>query len=173
MPTTGQHQYGGVADYFLKIDGIEGESHDSKFKATVEILAWNWSAQNTGTFAIGGGGGAGKVNMEDFHFSMHTNKASPKLMLACASGEHIKKAVLSCRKAGGTQQEYLTVTFSDCLISSYQIGGHGGDTTKIIPVDEITINFAKIEVEYKEQKPDGSLGGVIKAGWNVQENKKV
>ena len=41
-------------------------------------------------------------------------------MLACASGEHIKKAVLTCRKAGKDQQEFLKFTFTDVLVSSYQ-----------------------------------------------------
>ena len=109
--------------------------------------------------------------MQDFHFVMKVNKASPKLMLACANGEHIKKAVLTCRKAGKDQQEFLKVTLSDLLVSSYQTGGSGhGD---IVPIDQISLNFSKIEIEYKEQKADGTLGGTVKAGWDVKANKKV
>jgi type VI secretion system secreted protein Hcp len=159
-----------AADYFLKIDGIEGESQDSKHKAEIEIQSFSFGATQTGSFAAGGGGGAGKVSMQDFHFTVPVNKSSPKLMLACASGQHIKKAVLTVRKAGKEQQEYLKYTFSDILVSSYQTGGGGGD---VMPVDQISLNFAKIEHEYKEQKADGTLGGSVKAGWDLKQNKEA
>jgi type VI secretion system secreted protein Hcp len=160
------------ADYFLKIDGIEGESQDGKHKAEIELESWSWGATNSGTFSAGGGGGAGKVSMQDFHFVSRINKASPKIFLACAGGDHITKAVLSCRKAGKTQQDYLVVTFGELLISSYQTGGSGHGSA-IIPTDQFSFNFSKIEVEYKEQKADGNLGGAIKAGWDVKKNLKV
>ena len=116
-----------AVDYFLKIDGIPGESQDSKHKDEIQLESWSWGESQSGTMAYGGGGGAGKVDMQDFHFVMTVNKATPKLILACASGEHIKKAVLTCRKAGKTQQEFLIYNFSDVLVSSYQTGGGRGD----------------------------------------------
>ena len=160
-----------VVDYFLKIDGIEGESMDSKHKNEIDLESWSWGETQTGTMQSGGGGGAGKIHMQDFHFVMKVNKASPKLILACASGEHIKKAVLVCRKAGKDQQEFYKYTFSDVLVSSFQTGGSGhGD---IIPTDQISLNYSKIEVEYKVQNADGTLGGAVKAGWDVKANKAV
>ena len=160
-----------AVDYFLKIDGIDGESQDAKHKGEIDLESWSIGASQTGTHSAGGGGGAGKVSFQDFHFVMKVNKSSPKLMLACASGEHIKKAVLTCRKAGKEQQEFLKITLSDVLVSSYQTGGSGhGD---VVPTEQISINFTKIEQEYKEQKPDGSLGGAVTAGWDVKANKKV
>lgn len=158
-----------IADYFLKVEGIEGESTDDKHKGEIDVLSWSWGETQSGTHQAGSGGGAGKVSMQDFHFVMKVNKASPKLMQACASGEHLKKAVLVCRKAGKDQQEYLKVTLSDVLVSSYQTGGSSG--ADIIPTDQISLNYAKIEFEYKEQKQDGTLGGAIKGGWNIKENK--
>lgn len=160
-----------LVDYFLKIDGIDGESADSKHKGEIDLESYSIGARNTGTMASGGGGGAGKVSFNDFEFVMKVNKASPKLMLACASGEHIKKAVLTCRKAGKDQQEFLKVTMSDVLVSSFQSGGSAhGD---VVPVEQVSLNFAKIEKEYKEQKSDGTLGGAINAGWDLKQNKKV
>ncbi|MCE5308067.1 MAG: type VI secretion system tube protein Hcp [Acidobacteriales bacterium] len=160
-----------AVDYFLKIDGIPGESHDSKHKDEIDLLSWSWGESQTGTFSGGGGGGAGKVNMQDFHFVMKVNKATPKLILACASGEHIKKAVLICRKAGKEQQEFLKYTFTDVLVSSYQTGGSSsGDE---IPSEQVSLNYTKMETEYKMQKADGTLDGGIKAGWDLKANKLV
>lgn len=159
-----------AVDYFLKVDGIDGESTDDKHKNEIDVESWSWGETNSGTHRAGGGGGAGKVVMQDFHFTMKVNKSTPKLMLACATGQHIKEAKLVCRKAGGDQQEYMTVKFSDLLVSSYQTGGSAGD---IIPSDQVALNFSKIEFEYKPQKPDGSLDAPIKTGYDLKLNKKV
>ena len=160
-----------AVDYFLKLKGIDGESADGKHKGEIDVESWSWGESQTGTHSLGGGGGAGKVQMQDFHFVMKVNKASPKLMLACASGEHIPEAMLTCRKAGKDQQEFLKIKFTDLLVSSYQTGGSGH--SDVVPTDQISLNYAKIEFEYKEQKADGSLGGTEKAGWDVKKNQKV
>jgi type VI secretion system secreted protein Hcp len=159
-----------AVDYFLKIEGIPGESTDAKHKAEIDLESWSWGETQMGSHAAGGGGGAGKVSMQDFHFVMHTNKASPNLLLACASGKHIPKAVLTCRKAGEEQQEYLIVKFSDLLISSYQTGGSSGS---VIPTDQISFNFSKIEYEYYPQNAKGGLDAKVVVGWDLKLNKKV
>lgn len=160
-----------AVDYFLKIEGIEGESMDHKHKGEIQIESWSFGESQSGTHASGGGGGAGKVQMQDFHFVMKVSKASPKLFLACATGQHIKKAVLVCRKAGKDQQEFYKTTFTDILVSSFQTGGSGH--SDVVPMEQLSLNFAKIEIEYKEQKPDGTLGGAIKAGYDLKANKAV
>ncbi len=157
-----------AVDYFLKLEGIDGESQDSKHKGEIDLESWSWGETNAGSHAYGSGGGAGKVDMHDFSFTMRVNKASPKLLLACANGSHIKTAFLTCRKAGKDQQEYLKIKFSDLLISSFQTGGSSGD---IVPVDQIAINFSKIEYEYAEQKPDGTLGAKVPVHWDLKTNK--
>jgi len=159
-----------AVDYFLKIKGIEGESHDDKHKGEIDIMSWSWGESQAGTFAAGGGGGAGKVSMQDFSFVMKVNKASPKLLLACATGEHIGEAILTCRKAGKGQQDFLTMKFNDCLVSSFQTGGSSGSEFE---TDSISLNFAKIQYEYRAQKPDGTLDGPIKAGYDLKANKQV
>ena len=158
-------------DYFLKIEGVDGESTDDKHKGEIELESWSVGAVNSGSFSSGGGGGSGKVAMGDFNFTKKTDKASAKLLTACATGEHLKKATLVCRKAGTDQQEFLTVILSPLLVSSYNTGGAAG--SDVIPMEQIALNFGKIEYKYKEQKPDGSLGGEVIGGWDVTTNKKV
>ncbi|MFI5379649.1 MAG: Hcp family type VI secretion system effector [Tepidisphaerales bacterium] len=156
-----------AVDYFLKIDGIPGESLDAKHKDEIHIDSWSFGATQVGSSSQDLGLGSGKVNMQDFHFTMKANKASPLLFIACANGEHIKKAVLTCRKAGKTQQEFLIYTFTDLLISSFQTGGNASD---VIPTDQISFNFTKVVKEYKPQKQDGSLDAGIKKGYNLKTN---
>jgi len=109
--------------------------------------------------------------MQDIHFTMKANKASGKILLACATGEHFKEATLVCRKAGKGQQEYLKVVLTYVLVSSYHTGGSAG--SDIVPVDQFSLNFAKIEHEYHEQKADGTLGPPVKVGYNLKENVAV
>lgn len=158
-----------LVDYYLKIDGIPGESKDDKHKDEIDIESFSWGESQQGTARSGGGMGAGKVQMQDFHFVMKVNKASPKLFQTCANGAHIKQAILTARKAGKDQQEYLKVTFTDLLVSSYQTGGSGG--ADILPLDQISLNFGKVQFDYKEQKAGGELGGTISAWWDTKTNK--
>jgi type VI secretion system secreted protein Hcp len=158
-------------DYFLAFDGVEGESTDDKHAKEIELLSFSFGATNAGSFSSGGGGGTGRVAMQDFHFVKLTDKASAKLLTACCTGEHIKKATLTCRKAGKEQQEFLVIVMTNVIISAFQSGGTSGSDT--IPTDQISVNFSKIEYKYKEQKSDGSLGGEIIGGWDITKNIKV
>ena len=158
-----------MADYFLEITGIEGESLDSKHKGAIDVMSWSWGETQSGTTHAGSGGGAGKVDFGDFNFATRVSKASPKLFLACATGQHFKEAKLTARKAGKGQQEFLTWTFSDVLVSSYQTAGSDGDDG---PTDAVSLNFSKAQISYKGQKPDGSLDTPVTAGFDAKTNKK-
>jgi type VI secretion system secreted protein Hcp len=159
------------ADYLLKIETIDGESNQKGHEKWLELKSWSWGESNAGSSSLGGGAGAGKVSMQDFHFVINYGVSSPKLFLACASGEHIKSAILHIRKAGGDQQVFVEWKFSDILISSYQTGGSEG--SDVLPLDQVSFNFTKIEMEYKPQKPDGTLGAGIKTGYDVKKGQKV
>ncbi len=158
-------------DMFLKIDGIPGESVDSKHKGEIQLLSFSWGEQNTGAHAVGGGGGAGKVSMQDFHFAAAESIASPKLFLACASGQHIKTATLVARKAGDRSSlEFLKLELTDVLVSSFQSGGSEGET---LPVDQVSLNFGRVQFSYTPQRPDGTGGTPVTAGWDIRANKAV
>ena len=158
-----------AVDYFLQISGVAGESTDAKHKGWIDVDSWSWGENRPVSPAVGGGGGAGKVQFQDLHFVSRVSKASPKLFLACATGEHFKEARLVGRKAGKSQQEFLTFTFVDVLVTAYQAGGaEGGD---VQPGDQVSLNFAKIKFEYRAQKADGSLDPPITAGFDVKSNK--
>jgi type VI secretion system secreted protein Hcp len=158
-------------DYFLHIEGIEGESVDAKHKAWIDVDSWSWGETQAGAGFGGGGGGTGKVSMQDLHYVSRVSKASPRLFLACAAGEHFKEARLVARKAGKGQHEFLSWTFSDVLVSSYQTSG--SEAADVLPVDSVSLNFAKVQVQYKAQKADGTLDAPISAGWDVKANTKL
>jgi len=114
-----------IVDYFLKIDGIAGGSTDDAHKDEIEVFSFSWGVTNSGSMSFGSGGGEGKATFHDLNFTHSVDKASPVLMQSCASGQHLKEAVLVARKSSseGTGQEFLKITLSDVLVSSYQVSG--------------------------------------------------
>jgi type VI secretion system secreted protein Hcp len=158
-----------ATDIFLKIDGIDGESTDSVHKGEIELLSYSFGVSNAGSIDSGGGGGAGKASFQDFHFVSRLQKSSPKLFLACASGQHIKFAALSMRKAGGRFPDFYKIRLDDVLVTSFQQGG-SADGVESVPTEQISLNFAKIEIDYSVQDQKGALGETVQAIWDLREN---
>lgn len=136
-------------DAFLKIEGIEGESTDKTHPGEIEVMSFSWGVTQTGSAGGGGGGGAGKAVNQDFHFTTAVSKASPVLMLACATGRHLPSALLTLRKAGGQAIEFVKIRMQDVLISSYQTGGAADDGA---PTDQVSLNFVKIDFTYTQPR---------------------
>ena len=154
---------------FLFLSDIRGESQDAQHKDWIEVESWSIGATQTGTSATGGGGGAGKVSFQDFHFVMPMSIASPLIMSACATGKHYPEARFVCRKESG-KNDYLRMSFTDVLISSYQTGGSSSGGSS--PRDQISFSFGKISLEYLPTRADGTAaGGYVQAGWDVYANK--
>src|SRR6201996_3317776 len=117
-----------AVDIFLKLDPIKGESLDDKHKDEIDILSWSFGESQSGTFHSGSGGGAGKGNVQDLHFTHFVDKATPELFKVCAKGTHIPKGTLTIRKAGDKPLEYLKIDMEEVLVSSVSTGGsHGED----------------------------------------------
>ncbi len=159
-----------AVDMFIKIGDIAGESMDSVHAGEIDVLAWSWGASNSGTAHQGGGAGAGKVNVQDLSFTKYIDKSSPDLMLACCNGAHQAQAILTVRKAGTTPLEYLVITMTEVMITSISTGGSGGEDRL---TENVTLNFAKVKIDYKEQTPTGTTGATPSAGWDISQNVKV
>jgi type VI secretion system secreted protein Hcp len=152
---------------FARIGTIKGESRDARHKDEIEVASWSWGVSHPGGAAHGTGAGSGKASFHDLSFTHHVDKASPLLMKACATGEHVKDASITVRKAGKGQQEYLVITMADVLVTSVSTSvSDEGDT-----VEGVTLAFAKVDLEYKPQKPDGSLDVGIHFRFDLKTNK--
>ena len=159
-----------ASDYLLELEGIKGESNDSKHGGCIEIDSFSWGFTNAGSMGRGGGGGTGKVSFQDIHFTKTTDKSTPLLVKAACTNQSIKKATLYARKSTKAGHvDYYKVILSDSVVSSYQSAGNAGDTS--IPNDSFSLNFTKFELEYCPQKPDGSLEGAITAMWDRSANQ--
>jgi type VI secretion system secreted protein Hcp len=156
-----------ASDFFLKIEGIPGESNDAKHKEQIDISSFSWGETNQG-FQTGGGGGAGKVTFQDLSFTADVSKASPKIAYHCAQGKHITKAEIFARKQGDGQQDYYVITLEDVIVTTYQT--HGG--ANVIPSESFTLMPSKFKWKYSPQKKDGSLETAVEFGWDLKGNAK-
>lgn len=163
-----------AVDYYLEIEGIPGESVEKGFKDYIDVESFSWGVTQSGTTGSGAGGGAGKATFQDLSFTTRVSRASPNLMIACATGQHIKEATLIARKAGDKAQTFLTIRMEDLLVSSYQTGGSGSDpSADTFPMDSVSLNFARIRFEYRRQLENGTMGPPIEVGYDLKTNKET
>jgi type VI secretion system secreted protein Hcp len=158
-----------AADTFAKLGDIKGESLDDKHKDEIEVLSFSWGVSNAGSMGYGSGGGEGKATFHDLSFTHKVDKASPVLMQACATGVHLKDGTITVRKAGKGQQEFLVIKMNDVIITSVTHGSAGGDGAS----ENVSIAFAKVAVEYKPQKADGSLDAGIHFKYDLKAQKEA
>jgi type VI secretion system secreted protein Hcp len=157
-----------ASDIFAKIGDIKGESLDAKHKDEIEILSFSWGVTNSGSAAAGSGAGSGKATFQDLVVVHNIDKASPDLMRACATGTHLKEATITHRKAGKGQQEFLVVKMNDVIITGVTHGNATGQQSS----ETVSLAFAKVDLEYKPQKPDGSLDASIHFKYDLKANKE-
>jgi type VI secretion system secreted protein Hcp len=158
-----------ASDIFAKLGDIKGESIDDKHKDEIEVLSYSWGVANAGSMGYGTGGGEGKATFHDLSFTHKIDKASPVLMQACATGVHLKDATITHRKAGKGQQEFLVIKMNDVIVTSVTHGSSGADGAS----ENVSIAFAKVNVEYKPQKADGSLEAGIHFKYDLKAQKEA
>jgi type VI secretion system secreted protein Hcp len=155
-----------ASDIFAKIGDIKGESQDSKHKDEIEVLSYSWGVTNSAKIEAGGGG-AGKATFTDLSFLHSIDKASPNLLKACATGAHLKEATITHRKAGKGQQEYLIIKMNDVIVTGVALA----DSSGVAGSETVSMAFAEVDLEYKPQKPDGSLDAGIHFKFDIKANK--
>lgn len=157
-------------DYFLKIDGIDGECRKPGFVGCMEMFNWSFSEHQDGSASSPGASAQGRVSMSDFSFSKIVDSATPRLLQNLFKGTQIGRATLTARRTGardGKPQPYLVWEFKDLIISSHSFNGNSGGGT---PTESISFCFAEVKCYYK-QLIKGVLQGAITGGWNLKTNR--
>lgn len=160
-------------DFYLKIDGINGETQAQGLTGYMRLASFSWGGQNSGKFQAGESSGlpSGRFTGGDFNFVMKTNSASPQLMSACAKGSSFTTATLVCRKAigGSTPMTYLQVTLTPVLVSKFTTGyDPSNNLGDAVVIDNISLNFGKIVVQYMPATNQGTTGPAVEGGYNLQ-----
>jgi type VI secretion system secreted protein Hcp len=161
-------------DMFLNLEGVDGESRDGSIgksspvsSKAIDILAWSWGMSQSGTTHMGGGGGAGKVSVQDLSITKYVDNSSAVLMKKCSDGGHIPTACLTVRKAGEDPLVYILIEMDDIIVTSLSTGGSGGEDRL---TENVSLNFAEVKVTYVQQKDDGTGEPAVEYGWKIAEN---
>ncbi len=160
------------ADYFLRIQGVEGECIKKGFEGTMEMFDWGFSEHQDGTASGGQSSAAGRVSMSDFRFSKQVGSSTPKLLQHLFTGKQIPLATLTGRRtgeAGGKPVNYMVWEFKDLIISSFSFNGNNGSGT---PTESISFCFASVKLNYRQMK-DGVAQGALAGGWDMRRNTVV
>lgn len=152
-------------NWFLNLDTIKGESADRAHPDELDVQSWSWGMSSSGGPAQGGGAGAGKTEVRDMTVTTWLSRATPELLLACTSGRHLPRAVLSGRKAGGQPHDLLVITMSDVVVTSVDLTGSESDEH---PTHHFTVSFAKVDVAYRRQRTDGKPDAPVTATWDAR-----
>ena len=80
------------------------------------------------------------------------------------------RSVLTVRKAGENPLEYLLVTLENLIVTNVSTGGAGGEDRL---TENVTLNFAKVKVQYKGQTDKGGVGDKPEMGWDIAQNAKL
>jgi len=150
---------------FIKMDGIPGESTDAKHREEIDVLSWSWGVTLPSSPHAGGAGGAGRAIPADLKFSHRIDLASPSLTRACASGRHVKEAVVSVQKTGAAPFEFLTIKLSDVTVKSVE---PGVNTLENNATESVGLAFSRMEFEYRQDVKPGATSKVL---WDVMANK--
>lgn len=155
-------------DTHIKFDGIEGESTHSDHKGEIEVLSWSWGLSSTAWPGGGGGSGVGKPLPKELRVVHRYDKASPLLAKNAASGRHVKTAILSARKAGEGQKDFLKVSMKEVFITSVAVSD--SDTSEG-PTEEVAMSYSEIDFAYQPQDSKGSLGPAVTFDWNIKTGR--
>lgn len=161
-----------AVDIFLKLsNSIKGESQDATYRDDIDVLAWNWGMDQSGTTHMGAGGGGGKVNVADIVLTKYVDLSSNDLIRKCTDGSHIDEGMLVVRKSGGDKPvEYFILKMENIMITSYQTGGSKDGLDRI--QETLNLNFRKFEIKYTLQEETGATGASSLHGWDIAENKE-
>jgi len=130
---------------FIKFAGIQGESMARGFEKEIDVLSCSWGVMQAPP--------GGKAQIQDFHFVIQDDKASPKLQEALTNGKHFQKVRIEFVKEASSakKQEYIRFEMKEAFISSYQLGMADG-----MPVESFALSFDKIKIMYQEKMEKGT-----------------
>ena len=155
-----------AVDYFLKLDGIQGEDAFKLFiQRRIRLLSWSWGANSLSSVEANGGSGAGKVDLDEFSFVTEFDKATVGFFRSICKGEHVMNATLFAFKAEALES-YLTVDFEQVFVT-----GIGTTATWEIPAVTIKFSFNKITFDYRVQGKDGFLISTGPVAYALKQNK--
>ena len=150
---------------FLFIEGLKGDSKDSKHKDCTDVESYGWGMKQAADpvkMKKGAGETTKHVEFECLNIVKEVDKISPKLAEFCGEGKNIDKVELRLCGTGDAKDAWMTYKLEDVVISDISMGGGGGGA----PMETVEFRYVKVTLTH-------NVAGVIAGGWDLNTNKKV
>ena len=153
-------------DYFLKIDGVPGESVAGLAKDAIQVKEFSWGAETTATFGSAGTT-AGKATFKEFTIKKNVDSTSPVLLQKLGQGAPLPTIELAVRHAAATPQPfYMRYCMQPVFVVSQTQDG-GGDG----PIEEtLVFKFAASSQTFGRQNVSGQVTSSVIGSWNTLTN---
>lgn len=155
-----------AVDFFLKLDGIPGESVDANHKDEIGVMSFSWGASQVTSVSGTGGSGAGRANLADLSIMKNYDAASAPMYKALLKGEHIKTGVLTASKAGGDGKPFLKISLGELFVTSVQVSG-----SSEVPMESVSFSYNTIKTEYSQQDDKGNMAAKNPVSYDLKANK--
>jgi len=156
-----------AVDFYLKLDGIQGEATDASFKDQVKLLTFSWGGTQRSSVAAGGAGsGAGKVDLADLSITKYYDKSSAPLFKSLVQGTHVQTGVLSAVKAGAGGSPFLKISLGELFVTGIHVSA-----SDEVPTESVSFSYRSIRVEYSSQDSQGNLTATGPVNYDLSTNQ--
>ncbi len=160
-------------DYFMKLDGVTGETTVGKATDAIAINSFSWGAENKTTIGSkSGGAGAGKASFNELEIEKNVDSTTPVLFDRLATGAPLKGMELAAVRAGAAGSSkmssiYMRYCFQTVFVTAVRhTGGSGDDTIN----ETVSLAFGAVSETYTKQGPNGAPAGNVFSSWNTMTN---
>jgi type VI secretion system secreted protein Hcp len=157
-----------AGNVFLKLGDIKGESKHTDHTDWIDVLAWSWGMSRDGTFHVGGGGSGGTAHVSDLNFTKELDAASADIQMKLLTGKHYSDATLHVIKEGDKPMVALEIKMEDVIIAAHSSSGSTG-----LPMENVSLNFAKVHYKYTGQEASGAEGTSPDFHYSIQEGAEM
>lgn len=121
--------------YYLKIDGVPGESQRVGHENEIDVLGISWKISQNGRSTC----------IEGMDLIKQVDLSSALLLMGQAEGRVYPEAVLSGRSSGEVSFDFLVITLYNVYVSTLSTNGSAGEDTL---TENLTLVFDRATYSY-------------------------
>ena len=150
---------------FLHINGVSGESQDSRNMDDIIIQSMTWGLARS--VDVAGGDTDAKPTFAEFTVTKAIDKASSRLFLKAADGQTVPRVELFVYR-GEDATPYLYMDFRDVVITGFDQGTEGESN-----LESVSFAYGSVKLAYRQEISDGNYAPPVSAGWDVRSDSKL
>ena len=150
---------------FLHINGVSGESQDSRNMDDIIIQSMTWGLARS--VDVAGGDTDAKPTFAEFAVTKAIDKASSRLFLKAADGQTVPRVELFVYR-GEDATPYLYMDFRDVVITGLDQGTEGESN-----LESVSFAYGSVKFVYRQEISDGNYAPPVSAGWDVRSDSKL